>query len=146
MPAKVGRVQRDYDDMADPDRDLLLAAGAQVCLASLGWLDPTDLGALARRARGKSQEVLHARGKIQFVFALKCIPVLFLARDRPASLGIGGTPAWMGWSGHADRLTAGLLVTGCRYALRSGTSTRSRVACNARGRRRPPQLTESSRA
>ena len=70
MPAKVGRVQRDYDDMADPDRDFLLAAGAQVCLASLGWLYPTDLGSLARRARCKPQEILYPRGKIQFVLAL----------------------------------------------------------------------------
>ena len=127
MPAKVGRVHRDYDDVANPDRDLLLAAGAQVDLAGLGWLDPTDLGTLAWRARCKAQEVLHPWGKVQFVCALKCVPVRLLVRDRPASVGVGDTPAWMGWSGHADRLTAGLLVTGCRYALRSGTPIRSRI-------------------
>jgi hypothetical protein len=122
VPAKVGRIQRDHDDMANPDRDLLLAAGAQVGLARLGWLDPADLSAFARRARCKAQEILHPGGKVQFVCAPKCVPICLFSRDRPATLGVDGTPAWMGWSGHADRLTAGLLVTGCRYALSSGTS------------------------
>ena len=43
MPAQVGVVERDHDEVAEAGHDVLVAAGAEVVLGRLVGVDPPDL-------------------------------------------------------------------------------------------------------